>query len=369
MIDRSEFEAAGLLGPDSDPGRLEMLEWLDELGFTVDAMVAADGQKGLRSMASDRRLFGEPTLSREQASIISGVPEHRQRVISVALGFSASTGESEAGFGLTEAEARMVGLLSAASGTFSDEEGLGFIRVLGSAMGRVADAAIATFLTDVEGPHLEADGNELELAHKLFEAVGLVDELVTVFDPLLRRQMMQSIERSRLTAIDDVERLRHRYAVGFVDLVGFTPISHGMSSRDLSVFIRTFEGRAQEAVTSHGGRVVKLIGDEVMFVAPNPNLACAAAQALLEAIDTVDERSLLPRAGLAYGEVLGRGGDYYGDVVNLASRLVDEAVPQELLVTEAFASAADQIEFEPAGRRMLKGFEQPVVVLSSLLDS
>jgi class 3 adenylate cyclase len=69
---------------------------------------------------------------------------------------------------------------------------------------------------------------------------------------------------------------------------------------------------------------------------------------------------------LAYGNVVLRGGDYYGSVVNLASRLVDEAVPLELLVTDELAEAAAACTFEPAGRRMIKGFDEPIAVRSML---
>ena len=62
-----------------------------------------------------------------------------------------------------------------------------------------------------------------------------------------------------------------------------------------------------------------------------------------------------------------RGGDYYGPVVNLAARLVDEAVPQEMLVTDELACAASGCRFEPAGRRMVRGFDEPVKVRSMLM--
>ena len=74
--------------------------------------------------------------------------------------------------------------------------------------------------------------------------------------------------------------------------------------------------------------------------------------------------AVLPRGGIAFGEVLVRGGDYYGAVVNLASRLADQAVPSELLVTEQLAEAATGCTFEPAGRRVMKGFAEPVTVRS-----
>ena len=76
----------------------------------------------------------------------------------------------------------------------------------------------------------------------------------------------------------------------------------------------------------------------------------------------------MPRGGLAYGDVLVRGGDYYGSIVNLASRLVNEAVPEELLVTEPLAAAAEGWQFEPAGRRLLNGFADPIVVRSLVAE-
>jgi class 3 adenylate cyclase len=73
-----------------------------------------------------------------------------------------------------------------------------------------------------------------------------------------------------------------------------------------------------------------------------------------------------PRGGLVFGEVLFRHGDYYGPIVNLAARLVDAAIPGEALVDRTVVEALkddDQV-FEPAGRRMLKGFDEPVAVWS-----
>jgi adenylate cyclase len=136
-----------------------------------------------------------------------------------------------------------------------------------------------------------------------------------------------------------------------------------MSVPTLTSFIREFEGRAHDVMTRHGARVVKLIGDEVMFVATEPGAACRAAGALMEGF--ADEgKHVFPCAGIAYGNVLVRGGDYYGSVVNLASRLVDEAVPQEVLVTNDLAIAATECDFVPAGRRVVKGFPEPIAVQS-----
>ncbi|NNE72379.1 MAG: adenylate/guanylate cyclase domain-containing protein [Acidimicrobiales bacterium] len=365
MATQPEFEAAGLYDPaiDADTGRLELLFWLDEKDFTIAEMVDALHLVGLGAVASDRRLVPGKRLDRETALARSGLTAERFGAITTALGFTSITESITGEPGITEAELGAVTMLDAIAGMFTEAETLGFLRVLGRSFARVGEAGVSLFLTDIESPHLARQGNELELAEKVYNAIGLLDELGAVLDPLLRRHVLQAIQRSRLATIDQVERLRYRYAIGFVDLVGFTPISHDLSPVELGNFIRNFEGQAHDAVTEVGARLVKLIGDEVMFVAPDPEAAYQAAKALMTAFHTPDGE-VLPCGGLAYGEVLVRGGDYYGEIVNLASRLVDEAVPLELLVTDEFAAAA-KTTFEPAGRRMLKGFAEPVVVQSA----
>jgi adenylate cyclase len=116
-------------------------------------------------------------------------------------------------------------------------------------------------------------------------------------------------------------------------------------------------------VAAHDGRVVKLIGDEVMYVAVDIVSACEIALGLTETFGGGETR-IAPRGGLVAGDVVARGGDYYGSVVNLASRIAELAVPHEILVTdevrERAEKAAAPFRFDPAGRQMLKGFEEPV---------
>jgi len=109
---------------------------------------------------------------------------------------------------------------------------------------------------------------------------------------------------------------------------------------------------------------VKFIGDEVMFVADDVAAACDVALALVERF--ADDSSVTPRGALAAGDVIIRGGDYYGATVNLAARLAGQAVPAEILVTESVADGARDVplRFEPAGRRVLRGFDDPVRVFS-----
>jgi adenylate cyclase len=137
-----------------------------------------------------------------------------------------------------------------------------------------------------------------------------------------------------------------------------------MTSRELGEIIDRFEESAHDIVTARDGRLVKLIGDEVMFVSVDASAACDTALTLLERF--AGDPTIAPRGALASGQLLYRGGDYYGPIVNLAARLADLAVPHELLVTREVAAqvAGETLRFEPAGKRMLKGFDEPAVVLT-----
>jgi adenylate cyclase len=107
-----------------------------------------------------------------------------------------------------------------------------------------------------------------------------------------------------------------------------------------------------------------MIGDEVMFATVRAAAACDIGLTLNEQF--AGDATITPRGGLATGDVLMRGGDYYGPTVNLASRLAELAVPKELLVTPEVAADAGSagVRFEPAGKRQLKGFDEPLALLA-----
>lgn len=365
MATVEEFIEAGLYDPVSTTtdGRLELLKWLDAKGVSVDEMVAALASDRLGALAGDRRLVQGERLSLVDAGAKVGVAPAELEAMAIAFGIVAVDGAPDDKIELTIDEARAASIFDGLGQMFSHAEAMSLIRVIGSSTARMAEASVSMFLADVESRMLTDGSSEFELATAVEEAVGLIDGFMESLDPIYRRQLLQAIERSRMTTIDQRERFTYRYAVGFVDLVGFTEISGAMTGRELATFLRDFEGRAHDVVTGAGARVVKLIGDEVMFVASDPAAACRAGSQLLDGFGSEHDR-VLPRGGVAYGEMLVRGGDYYGSVVNLASRLTDEAVPQELLVTEALAEAASSCSFDPAGRRMVKGFAEPVTVRS-----
>ena len=360
-----DFRVAALYDPDADGAhdRLQLLRWLADLGFTIDEMRSAVSNGALTSLASDRRLVPEPRLQRADALSRSGLTPDAFDAYVTALGLEPIGGSPPGEVGVTTAELEALVAMDALSEIFTRDEALALVRVVGAALSRIADAAVSVFLTDVESEHLTEGRGELELAETVYDAVGLVDGLGNRLDPILRRQMLQAAERTRATAIDETERFQYRYAIGFVDLVGYTSISQHMTARELAAFVGRFEATAHDVVAAAGARVAKLIGDEVMFVAVDAAAAVRAGRSLIATFSATGG-GVLPRGGMAYGSVVLRGGDYYGSVVNLASRLTELAVPRELLVTEPLAEAAPGVPFERAGRRMVKGFDEPVVVRS-----
>jgi class 3 adenylate cyclase len=121
--------------------------------------------------------------------------------------------------------------------------------------------------------------------------------------------------------------------------------------------VRRFEELVWDVVTRAGGRVVKLIGDEAMFVVEDAVPACQIA------LDLVELSPYPLRVGLARGAVVGLFGDYYGETVNLAARLAGVADASSAIVSEAVrSSAADAYSFAEEPVRRLKGFSGPIPV-------
>jgi len=245
---------------------------------------------------------------------------------------------------------------------FGEESILQFVRVMGSALAQVAEAAVALFGARVARP-LSEQHAPADVHFKV--GIDATQALVAVgpgLDTLFRFHAETAIRRLSRARADLASFETGRLAVGFVDLVGFTPIAERMDARQLGELFDDFEGRAFDVITQHDARLVKLIGDAVMFTTVDVDAACDIALTLVEQFSDA-ANPVTPRGALAFGEMLVRGGDYYGPVVNLAARAAELAVPYEILVSEEVVAAAGEgYRCEPAGRRLLKGFAQPVML-------
>jgi hypothetical protein len=114
-------------------------------------------------------------------------------------------------------------------------------------------------------------------------------------------------------------------------------LSQHLGDEELAAVVARFEELAHDTVVALGGRVVKMIGDEAMFVVQTATSAAEIGLSLAEAYAD-DELLSDVRVALAFGPVLVEGGDYYGPVVNLANRLVGVANPGTVLVSDEFRS-------------------------------
>lgn len=267
----------------------------------------------------------------------------------------------------SEEEADLVGAMSQGEALFGRDAVLQLARVFGSGIARIADALVSAFMVNV-APKAEAEGM-LALAQANAQAADLMPLASRWMDALLRRHV-ELARRPLLPPAGASARYETQVlAVGFADIVGSTALAQQLSTADLGAAIGAFESEAMDRALEHGGRLVKFIGDEAMFVVADPAAACEVG---LELVEFVDAHPLLPgvRVGLALGEVLNREGDYYGPVVNLAARAVNVAEPGGVVVSnELRAETVDSgrnearspgYSFNDLGGQELRGFDEPV---------
>lgn len=248
-----------------------------------------------------------------------------------AMGF-ADIGQAKA---LTEADVlalrRLAGLVEA--GLLSESMAIQVARSTGQTTARLADWQTDSFLEGLTEPP-EPGMTRAEVAYPLVEL--LLPELEEFLIYVWRRQVAAAT--SRVVQSDDEEAVDRRLAVGFADLVGFTRLTRRLEEEELGELVEAFETTAADQVAAYGGRLIKTLGDEVLFVADDPGTAAEIGMRLIETM-TGDETMPALRVGMAFGTVTTRMGDVFGTTVNLASRLTSIAPRDAVLVDGDFAEA------------------------------
>jgi adenylate cyclase len=326
---------------------------LPELGVDEHALKAAsaEGLDGIRRLIA--RYVSFPGARRYTAPEVytkAGVDEDRARALWRAMGFP-TVPDDEAAF--TDADIEAVRL---ASDLFDRAQMDGPIvhqqtRSMGQAAARIA-AAHLDVISEVIPQGGTPDAAE--------RAMTLAEEILPSLDRLLvymyRRHLAAATEQRLLVTLGEEGGVT--MSAGFADLSGFTALSQELDVRELAALIDGFNAATADVVSQAGGRVIKTIGDEVMFGALDPASAGTIAVALL---DQVSEREGMPalKVGVATGTVIAREGDLFGGPVNLASRLVTTARPGSILVDEATRESLSEdprFEFSALAERHLKGF-------------
>ena len=237
-------------------------------------------------------------------------------------------------------------------------------RVMGSALASVADAEVAAVRSAQEAPLRAGGGGNVEVAFDLVRtAEDFMPLLAPVLDTVHRHHVAAAGRRYALWGVPPTPEGTTDAVVGFADLVGFTALSASLTATALDSLLVEFERLVVDVLARPSARLVKLIGDEAMFVVGDAVEAVAIARQLVDAVSASD--GLPPvRIGLAAGEVLVREGDLFGPVVNLASRLVGSAEPGQVVLDTETARRVGESDVRALGRRAIAGYDEPVEVFA-----
>lgn len=302
----------------------------------------------------ERLLLGAPrAYTREQVAKEVGLTVDEALQYWRALGF-ADVGAAAAAFTIWDIEALRGVIELVRSDTIDESTALNLVRALGRMTGRLAEWHVETLASIVEAEQESSVGGEggLRLAYDF--GVRLLPEFERLLIYAWRRKLAAAA--GRLVALGDLGEtsvLSVPATVGFADLVSFTRLSRGLSVEELADLVEEFEATTHDVIAEGGGRVVKTLGDEVLFVADDPGVAAVVACNLVAAIGG---NPALPdvRVGLATGPIVARFGDVFGTPTNLAARLTAMAARNSVLADAVTADAlADHPDFalraQPAG--------------------
>jgi len=344
-----------------------------DLGIVAAAAGPRDGADPLFVTPDDvaerveRVLLGRPaSMGRREVTAGAGVEALTARRFWHAMGFQ-NVGDDEAMF--TEADTQALRRVARIidEGRVSEELALGMTRAFARTADRlavwqtqlVAESLTSPFSEELEGRDSRSVPEPLVAA----EAAELLASISTEIEPLLvyvwRRHLTNAIARMLADAdpavhSDPSAPIR---VVGFADLVSFTSFVRRMSERQLARLVQRFELLASDVITEHGGRVIKTVGDEVLFVHTE---AAAASAIALDLVDAMAEDELLPpvRVGLAHGRVVSRLGDVFGQTVNKASRITAVTPSGHVYVDDDMARVLGSVSGFSAierRRRVLRG--------------
>jgi adenylate cyclase len=252
------------------------------------------------------------------------------------------------------------------SGHLEFETAIRLTRAVGHTMARLADWQVSTLSEVIE--QLEHAG--AGTGSRLTTGLEVIRAVEPTFEDLLmyawRRHLAAAVSRVEALGAKDSDLHTLTVTVGFADLVSFTELANGINEDSLAELVEEFESSCSDLVAARGGRVIKTLGDSVLFIAEGPVDGIDIASDIVEHIGGSED---LPdvHVGLATGPVLMRLGDAFGPPVNLASRLTGVARRNRVICDEETAAAVlDLPEYttRPLTGRTIRGFGtvQPIAV-------
>jgi adenylate cyclase len=299
-------------------------------------------------------LGGPRRYTPAEVAELGGMSREESRALWRALGFAVVDDGAEV---FTDSDVEALGLVRELRACGFEDDALvsAMTRLFGQTFSRLASWQ-GQLLLEMLADRPDVLRSEDALVD-VIEHVGPVMEKLQAY--AWRRQLVAFFARVAARAVDDVATpLTQPLAIGFADMSGFTSLTRRATEAQLRTLLDRFESISTDIVGQHGGRIVKTIGDEVLFQADD---AAAAAEIALEILEAAAAEPDLPdlRAGLAYGAVVSRLGDVYGSTVNIASRLTSISRPGWVLVDREMHDAlAGDSRFHLKSRRpeSVRGF-------------
>ena len=319
----------------------------------------------------------EPSLTGAQIAEEIGIPYEDARLRWRSLGFTA-VDPDEVAFTSADRDALRLTQELVELGVVDEEDQSALVRTMGRSFARLTEWQLGLLARVVDVDEMSVE----ELSEVMGRLTPAVEQLQSY---VWRRHTVATASRLLLADApeatgespddgtddgtddgadgesrsgDDAEGVL--MGVGFADIVGFTRQSRSLSRRETARMVDRFEERALEIVSGHGGRIIKSIGDEVLFVADRPEDVARIALELVEEGERDEDFPDL-RVGVAWGRALARFGDVLGPVVNLASRLTGTSRPGRVLLDRSLAERLEDdqaFKLRRVRRTSVKGYRR-----------
>lgn len=304
-----------------------------------------------------RALLGQdPTLTAVEAAARAGLPLRQAQRLWRTLGFP-ERGDEQA-FNDEDVAAISAVAEFMSDGFIDFDLALNVVRGVGLSMARLADWEVGALVQRTEEAFVAAGGSDVSptaATNWALERYGDRFELILLY--AWRRHLAAAVARMESTRAIDADPHTTDVTVGFADIVSFTALSNELSREKIGDLVEVFEARCGDVISASGGRLIKSMGDAVLFVNEDAIGAFETAEGIIKVVGR-DKRMPDVRVGLATGSVVLRLGDVFGPPVNLAARLTAVARRNRVIVDHDTAERLpiDQVETRPLPPRPIRGF-------------